>query len=309
MAQTVTEPTRFWKARIFLFNTMCGLSRRGLLNWVPDKGYLRVQFYLKVGRRLNLKNPTLYDDKLQWIKLYDRDPKYNVFVDKLAVRDYVRDAVGEKYLIPEIARADAIEQIDWTALPAKYVLKCTHGSSCNIVNDGTLTPEALESEKAHLPEWMGRNWFSLSREWPYKDVRPRILVEQFLESPGGGVPYDYKILCFDGQPRYIIVDIDRYTAHKRNFYDVNWVRQDIFNRHPAYDGEVKRPDSLEEMLEVARKLSKGIRHIRIDLYEVAGRVYFGEMTFFHGYGMEVFRPRAFERRLGDLIRLPEKGKG
>lgn len=303
MAQTVTEPKGLWKLRVFLFNKMCGLARRGLLDWLPDRPFLKLQYYLKLGRRLNLKRPALYNEKLQWIKLYDRDERYPGFVDKLAVRDYVREQVGEEYLIPEIARYERPEDIDWDALPEKYVLKCTHGSSTNIIQDGTKTAEAIEREKRRLPGWMAGDWFRLSREWPYKGIRPRILVEQFLEGPGGQVPYDYKILCFDGEPRYIIVDVDRYQDHKRNFYDLNWERQAIFNRHPGYDGQVQRPECLNEMLDVARKLSKGLKHIRIDLYEVDGRVYFGEMTFFHGYGMEVFRPRSFEQHLGELIRL------
>lgn len=304
MAQTVTEKRRFPRLRIFLFDKLCGLSRRGLLSWVPDKPYLYVQYFLKLGYALHLKKPRLYNEKLQWIKLHDRDARYHQFVDKLAVRDYVREAVGEAYLIPALAHYDRAADIDWNKLPEKYVLKCTHGSSCNIVQNGAVGGEEIQRQRKMIPGWMGRDWFWLSREWAYRGVKPRILIEQFLEGPGGAVPYDYKFLCFGGEPRFIIVDVDRYTDHKRNFYDVNWVRQDMFNRHPGFDGEVPRPQALDEMLAVARKLSAGLRHIRIDLYEVAGRVYFGEMTFFHGYGMEVFRPRAFEERLGDLIELP-----
>ncbi len=301
MAQTVTEPRGLWKLRVFLFNKMSGLARRRLLDWVPDEAFLKVQYYLKLGRRLNLKNPRLYNEKLQWIKLYDRDERYRTFVDKIAVRDYVKEVAGAQYLIPEIARYDREEDIAWDRLPGKYVLKCTHGSSANIIQDGRKDEGAIARERAKIAGWMKGDWFYLSREWPYKGIAPRVLIERFLEGKNGGVPYDYKFLCFDGEPKYIIVDVDRYTNHTRNFYDTNWVRQDMFNRHPGYAGEVKRPERLDEMLAVARKLSKGIRHIRIDLYEVEGVVYFGEMTFFHGFGMEVFRPRAFEEHMGDLI--------
>ncbi|MGI6236598.1 MAG: ATP-grasp fold amidoligase family protein [Candidatus Excrementavichristensenella sp.] len=312
MAQTITERTPLWRLRIFLFSKWNGLARRRMLDWVPDVPFLKIQYFLKLGRRLNLKHPRLYNEKAQWIKLYDRQPIYNIFVDKLAVRDYVKQQVGEQYLIPEIARYQRPWDIQWDKLPQHYVLKCTHGSSCNIIQDGSLTPAQLEQKKARLPGWMASNWFYLSREWPYLAVKPRILVEQFLEGPNGSVPLDYKFLCFDGEPKYVIVDVDRYKdggdGHRRNFYDLNWVRQDMLNRHPGYDGEVPRPTCLEEMIGVARALSQGIPHIRIDLYEVAGRVYFGEMTFFHGFGMEVFRPRSFEEHLGDLIRLPGEAK-
>lgn len=312
MAQTVTEPTRFWRLRVFLFNKWNGLARRRLLDWVPDRLFLKVQYYLKLGRRLNIDHPTLYNEKVQWIKLYDRNPQYNIFVDKLAVRQYVKDTVGEKYLIPEIAHYDRPEDIAWDQLPDRYVLKCTHGSSCNIVQDGKKDAAAIERLKARIPGWMKSNWFYLSREWPYLDVKPRILIEKFMQGPDGSVPYDYKFLCFNGEPRYVIVDVDRYKdgglGHRRNFYDLNWVRQDMFNRHPGYEGDVPRPSCLDEMVEVARKLSKGIPHIRIDLYQVGEQVYFGEMTFFHGFGMEVFRPRQFEEHLGSLIHLPGKDK-
>ncbi|MDO4548518.1 MAG: ATP-grasp fold amidoligase family protein [Clostridia bacterium] len=303
MAQTVTEKIGFWRTRIWLFNKMCGMARHNMLNWVPDKTFIKLQYYLKLGRRLNLEKPALYNEKLQWIKLYDRKPIYNKFVDKIAVRDYVARTVGKKYLVPMICTCDSEDDIPWDELPRKYVLKCSHGSSCNIIQDGKKSESVIMRERARLPEWMKRNWYWFSREWPYKDVKPRILIEQYLEGPSGDVPYDYKILCFDGKPVYIIVDVDRYSDHKRNFYDVNWVRQDMFNRHPGYDGDIPRPERLDEMLDVAAKLSKGIRHIRIDLYDVEGKIYFGEMTFFHGYGMEVFRPREFERKLGDLISL------
>lgn len=302
MAQTVTEKTRFWKLRVFCFNKLMALCRRQWLNFIPDKPLLRAQFYLKLGRRLDLKHPRLYNDKLQWIKLYDRDPRYRTFVDKVAVRDYVAETAGEKYLIPEVARFETWRDIDWASLPDRFALKLAHGSGCNVLcrdKDALDIPAAQKK----LERWAKLDWFWPSREWPYLGVKPRVLVEAFLEGENGDVPRDYKILCFAGVPRYVIVDVDRYTRHTRNFYDVNWVRQDMFNRHPGYEGEVPRPENLEEMLEVAAKLSKGVPHIRIDLYNVKGRVYFGEMTFFHGYGMEVFRPRAFEEHLGDLTPL------
>ena len=305
MAQTVTEKTRFSGVRIFLFDKMCALARRGYLRFLPDKLFLKLQFYLKLGRFPNLRSPRLYNDKLQWIKLYDRDPRYRIFVDKLAVRDYVAETVGDRYLIPEVARYERVDAIEWANLPDRFALKCTHGSGCN-----TICPDKkkldIAAETRKLEGWMKRDWFDLSREWPYRGVKPRILVEEFLEGIGGQSPFDYKILCFSGEPRYIIVDVDRFTDHKRNFYDVDWVRQDVFNRHPGYDGEVPRPENLAEMLAVAGALSNGLAHIRIDLYNVKGKIYFGEMTFFHGYGMEVFRPRAFEAHLGDLIRLGDK---
>ena len=292
------------KLRGILFKWMMREARREKLRWMKDEPFLRLQFYLKLGRRLNLKNPELYDDKLQWIKLHDRKEIYHTFVDKIAVRDYVREKAGEKYLIPALYELDRPEQIPWEDLPDRFVIKCTHGSSCNIICRDKSKLDIAKA-KEDLAYWMRRDWFDLSREWPYRGVKPRILIEHYLEGDTGDVPYDYKIMCFNGRPTYIVVDADRYIRHTRNYYDTNWVKQDMFNRHPNIDREIERPKELEEMLSVAEKLCQGLRHIRIDLYTVKGKVYFGEMTFFHGYGMEVFRPRSFEKHMGDLIPLDE----
>lgn len=297
----------FVKFRLFLFDVMLHFAREGRLRFIPDAPFLRVQYFLKLGRVLHLKRPKLYNEKLQWIKLHDRRSEYSVYADKLAVRDYVRERAGARYLIPEIARYERVDQIDWDALPDRFVIKCTHGSSSNII----VTDKAqldIEAAKLKLSNWMRRNWFDLSREWPYKNIRPRIIVEQFIGADDGTVPFDYKVMCFEGEPTYIVVDADRYSGHKRNFYDGNWVKQDMFNRHPNIDRPVERPAQLDEMLTVARALCQGLHHIRIDLYAVQDRVYFGEMTFFHGYGMEVYRPKSFERHMGDLIQLPADGK-
>lgn len=293
------------KARLWVFTKVMGLSRRGLLRFIPDAPFLKMQYYLKLGERLNLKEPKLYNEKLQWLKLYDRQMRYHQLVDKIAVRDYVAPIIGDIYLVPVLQTCDAVEDVNWDALPSRFVIKCAHGSSSNIICRDKAALD-IEEAKEKLRYWMKKDLFNLSREWPYKGVKPRILIEEFLESDTGDVPYDYKIMCFSGVPKYIIVDVDRYTNHTRNYYDTNWVKQDVFNRHPNYEGDVPRPKKLNEMLDIAHKLSQGFPHIRVDLYAIGDKVYFGEMTFFHGYGMEVFRPRSFEQMLGDLIHLPEK---
>ncbi len=295
------------KFRLKCFNLVLGLGRKGYLNFVPDRMYLKTQYWLKLGRGLNLKKPALYNEKLQWIKLYDRNPLYTRMADKLAVRDYVAERGCGQYLIPMLAACDRSDQIDWDALPERFVVKCTHGSSSNIIVTDKAKLDRADAMRK-LERWRKRNWFWLSREWPYKNVRPRILIEAFIGDENGKAPYDYKLLCFDGEPAYVIVDADRYDGHTRNYYSPDWVKQDIFNRHPNIPRDIPRPDHLDEMLEVARKLSRGIPHVRVDLYEANGRVYFGETTFFHGYGMEVFRPREFEMHLGDLIPLPPQNK-
>ncbi|MBE5767445.1 MAG: glycosyl transferase [Clostridiales bacterium] len=284
-----------------LYNAFFALSRRGAFRWMGDRAFLRLQYFLKRGKILHLNPPKTYGEKLQWLKLHDRNPEYCTMVDKIAARDFVAARVGEKYLIPEIARYDRVEDINWEKLPNRFVMKCAHGSSANILcRDKDLLD--IEDAKQKLNGWMQRNWFWVSREWPYKDIPARILVETFLPSEED-VPRDYKILCFDGEPKYIIVDFDRFTNHTRNYYDTDWNRLDMTNRHPNYLGPVERPHELDEMLDVARKLSQGVRHLRVDLYAVSGKVYFGELTFYHGYGMEEYSPESFEYEMGSLIRL------
>lgn len=296
------------KLRTFLFNGMARLARDGRLGFIPDGPFLRLQYYLKLGRVLHLKHPVLYNEKLQYIKLYDRDPRYSEYADKLAVRDFVSERAGDKYLIPMIARYDSADEIDWDRLPDRFVLKCTHGSGSNIICADKSKLDISDSRRK-LDRWMSMNWFNTSREWPYKNIEPRIIVEEYLEGPNGAVPFDYKIMCFEGEPTYIIVDADRYSKHTRSFYDVNWIRQDMFNRHPGIPYEIERPEKLSEMLELARLLSRGLHHVRVDMYVVGGAIYFGEMTFFHGYGMEVYRPLEFERHMGDLINFPARNGG
>ncbi|MDL2205578.1 glycosyl transferase [Eubacteriales bacterium OttesenSCG-928-N13] len=295
------------RLRLRLYEIMCGMARRGWLGWMPSGLFLRLQYFLKLGRVLHLKRPQLYNEKLQWIKLHDHKPEYITYVDKLAVRDYVRAQIGEQHLIPLIASYDSVDEIDWDALPDRFVIKCTHGSSSNII----VTDKSklnIERAQAKLRAWMKRNWYPQGREWPYLHVKPRIIVEQFIGAEDGTVPFDYKFMCFEGEPTYVIVDADRYTKHTRNFYDPNWVKQDMFNRHPNIPYDVPRPPKLDEMLQIAKALCQGIHHIRIDLYLVGDTIYFGEMTFFHGGGVEVFRPRSFEQHMGDLIQLPtDKG--
>ena len=284
-----------------LYNAFFALSRRGAFRWMGDRAFLRLQYFLKRGKILRLNPPKTYGEKLQWLKLHDRNPEYCTMVDKIAARDFVAARVGEKYLIPEIARYDRVEDINWEKLPNRFVMKCAHGSSANILcRDKDLLD--IEDAKQKLNGWMQRNWFWVSREWPYKDIPARILVETFLPSEED-VPRDYKILCFDGEPKYIIVDFDRFTNHTRNYYDTDWNRLDMTNRHPNYLEPVERPHELDEMLDVARKLSQGVRHLRVDLYAVSGKVYFGELTFYHGYGMEEYSPESFEYEMGSLIRL------
>lgn len=284
------------------------LGSRGLLNWIPDKVYLKLIYYCETGKKLNLLNPITFNEKIQWLKLYDRRPEYTSYVDKYLVRDYVKNSIGEQYLIPLIAKFDSVDEIDWISLPSRFVLKCTHGSGCNIIcND----KEKLDIDKVkkQLKQWMKKNWFWFGREWPYKNIKPSIICEKYMVDESGIELKDYKVFCFNGKPKLIQVDYNRFVNHKRNLYDIKWNYINASIKYPTDSSfAIKKPDKLEEMLKLAEKLAKNYPHVRVDFYNINGKIYFGEMTFYHGSGFEEFHPSEIGKLFGNWIKLPFDNK-
>lgn len=244
-----------------------------------------------------------YADKLAYLKVHKKDPRLVKLVDKYEVREYVAKTIGEEYLIPLIGVYNSTAEIPWESLPEKYVLKCTHDSASVILHtsdSGFDKEAAIQSLNKHL----GRNMFYYAREYAYKDVPPRIVCESFLDD-NGKAPSDYKILCFGGKPHYIILDMDRFGDHHRDCYDTNWVKQDLTTDHEQGADVAPKPQGLDKMLELAGKLSKGFRHVRVDFYNVNGKIYFGEMTFFPWGGPIWFKPDEWNYKLGKLIDINE----
>ncbi len=274
------------------------VASRGFLKWVPDEMYLKMIYFIEMGRPLNLDNPVTYNEKLQWLKLHDRKPEYKVYVDKYEVREYVRRTVGERYLVPLIAVYDSVEDIDWEGLPEQFVLKCTHASHANVICPAKSRLDIVRAKK-RLKKWLRRDWYWYGREWPYKGLRPRIICEEFL----GENIIDYKFMCFNGEPRIIQVHQDRTRNHTLDFLDTSWRKTEIRRRTRTSSQPIPRPSCLDEMLRVARELSRDEIHVRIDLYEVNGRVYFGEKTFYSGSGLIPFYSHEHDRILGDMIVL------
>lgn len=268
---------------------------------MPDKMYLKWQFKHIYHKKLDIDHPKTYADKLAYLKTHDRDDRLTELVDKFEVRKYVSKTIGDKYLIPLIGVYDDVCDIPWSQLPDKYVLKCTHDSASVVLHFSEDTFDRSTAIKS-LNKHMSRNMYWYSREYPYKDVKPRIVCESFL-SENGKAPADYKIMCFNGKPYYIVLDMDRFGDHHRDFYDVNWVKQDVTTDHEQGICAAPRPDTLEEMLILAKKLSTGFKHVRVDFYSVSGRVYFGEMTFFPWGGPIWFKPDEWNYKLGDLIQI------
>lgn len=282
-----------------------GKTLRIFAPYLSDKLYLKLLFRHRVGYSLNLDNPRSYNEKLQWLKLNDLHLEYTQMVDKVEAKKYVASKIGEKYIISTISVYDNVEEIDFDALPKQFVLKCTHDSGGIVVcKDKALLD--VEKAKRKLKKGWGKNYYKYNREYPYRDVKPRIIAEQYMEDESGYELKDYKFFCFSGEPQLLFVATDRPLDTKFDFFDLNWNHLPFTNGHPNNPNPIAKPKNFEEMKDVARKLSQGLPHVRVDLYNVNGKIYFGELTFFHWSGMTPFVPLEWDYKLGELLKLPLK---
>ena len=275
------------------------------LRFVPDATMLKLQYWIKTGRSLNLKNPRRYTEKLQWYKLHYRNPIMRRCVDKYEVRGYVAEKGLDEILVPLYGKYRSVEEIDWNALPDSFVIKSTNGSGgLNVA----LCRDKKELDVAKLKKSLvGQKIASRTggREWAYYGLEHGIVVEELLvneENPEAGVN-DYKIFCYNGKPRYIIVDVDRYIGHKRNFYDENWNRIEAASDCPPAESDVPKPKNFDKMLEIAAKLSEGFPYLRVDLYNLDGKIYFGELTFYPWSGYVQFDPDELDFKFGEPFAL------
>ena len=272
-----------------------------------DKMYLKMLFRLKMGYKLDLKNPKTYSEKLMWLKIHDNNPEYSELVDKYAVKAIVAQKIGEQYVIPTLGVWDRPEDIEWDKLPDRFVLKTTHGGG----NTGVVICKekaSFDRENAieKLNKSLKQDIYKTLREWPYKNVPRRIIAEQYIESDNNDLP-DYKFFCFDGEVKALFVGTERGTGNvKFDYFDANFNHLDLVQLHPMSGRIIPKPVCFEEMKEVASKLSKGIPHVRIDLYEVNGHAYFGEYTFYHHGGCVPFHPQKWDEVFGSWITLPKK---
>ena len=277
--------------------------KRKILNAFPDDLYLRLLFRKRMKKRLCLSSPQTFNEKLQWLKLYDRRPEYTEMVDKFAGKKYVSDKIGEQYVVPSLGVWNSFDEIDFSILPDQFVLKCTHDSG-GIVICKNKADFDYEAAKKKLTECLKRNYYYNGREWPYKNVRRRIIAETYI----GDSLNDYKLMCFNGRVEYSFVCSDRYSDEGLHvtFFDRNWNIMDFERHYPRRKEGIEKPDNYEKMIELAETLSKGIPFVRVDFYDVAGKIYWGEMTFYPGDGFEEFEPEEWDYKLGQLIKLPEK---
>lgn len=282
-------------------------SKLRISHLLSDKTYLKWQYRTSLHKKLDLKNPKSFNEKLQWLKLYDRKSEYTEMVDKYAVRNYVAEKIGEEYLIPLLGVWDNAEEIDFDALPEQFVLKCNHDSGSVTI---CKNKKEFDKESAikNLNERLKKGIFYYGREWPYKNVKPRIIAEQYMVDESGYELKDYKFFCFNGEVKAMFVATDRYVENeetKFDFYDENFNHLPFKQGHPNAEREIKCPPSFEKMKELASMLSKGIPHVRIDFYDINGQIYFGEITFFHFNGAVPFEPEQWDYTFGEWIKLPK----
>ena len=279
---------------------------------IPDKWYLMVMFRSSLGYWPNLKHPKTFNEKLQWLKLYDRKPEYTTMVDKYTVKDYVAAIIGEEYIIPTLGVWDKPEDIEWDKLPSQFVLKCTHDSGGLVI---CRDKDTLDKAKAidKLSKSLQHDYYLAGREWPYKDVPRRIIAEKYINpSPVGKDLADYKWYCFDGVPQFCQVIQDRNTKETIDFFDTDWNHQEFVGLNPDAGPATitpARPKNLGTQIEIAKKLSKDMPFSRIDLYEIGEKEYFGEITLYPASGFGAFKPDQYNKILGAMLTLPGEKRG
>lgn len=288
-----------------LFNKILkNMAISGMFNYISDQTYIKFMYYLNMKKKLDLNNPKTFNEKLQWLKLNDRNPNYIKMVDKYEVRSYISNILGEEYLIPLIGVYEDANQINWIDLPNQFVIKGTHGSGFNII---CKNKEELNFKKTtvKLNNWLKKNWYWYGREWPYKNVKPRIICEKYVEDQSGNDLIDYKFMCFNGEVRCIFVMSNRSSGLNINIYNTEWeeypVSRDKFKKSRL---KISKPVSFDKMLYFAKLLSENIPFLRVDFYEVNGKLYFSELTFYPSSGFKGFNPSSFDEVLGEWLSLP-----
>lgn len=274
----------------------------------PDEFYLKCLVKFTAGYWPNLKNPKTYDEKLQWLKMYDHRPEYTMMVDKISAKEYVAKIIGKDYIIPTLKVYDSADSISLDELPNRFVLKTNNGSANTgvvICKDKALFDLGAAIKKLNFS--LKKDKYYRSREWPYKNINPRIFAEEFMEDELVGDLRDYKFFCFDGVVRALFVGSERSLGNvKFDYFDADFNHLDIVQEHPMSGVFIEKPKNFELMKELASKLSEGIPQVRVDLYNIDGKVYFGELTFFHHGGIVPFTPKEWDYTFGSWITLPEK---
>ena len=279
-------------------------SFKRLLAFIPDKTYIKIYYYMKFKKRLNLKTPRTFSEKIQWLKLNDRKPIYSQFVDKYEVREYIKEKIGEEYLVPIYGIWENFDDIDFNMLPNQFVLKCTHDSGGIVICKDKENFNKIEAKK-YIEKCLKNNFYYIAREWPYKNVKPRIIAEKYLESDRANGIVDYKFMCFNQKMKCCFACFDRdEKGHVLiNIYDEKWNKMPFNRKGEGTNKILEKPMHYEKMIQLAEKLSYGIPFARIDFYEINNKIYFGEITLYPAGGFKKFEPEEYDKILGEWLKL------
>ena len=281
------------------------ILRRSFGKWMDNRSFIKWEYFSGMGKFPNLENPTTYNEKLQWLKLNDIHEEYSLLVDKYEAKKVVAEKIGEEYIIPTLATYNNFDEIDFNQLPNQFVLKTTHDSGGVVVCPDKSKLDKKAARKK-LEKSLKNNYFYEHREYPYKKIKPRIIAEQYMVDESGTELKDYKFFCFDGECKMLFIATDRSIGDvKFDFYDTKFNHLPFVQGHPWTNREIQKPNGFEKMIELAEKLGKGYPHVRVDLYDINGKIYFGELTFFHFSGNVPFEPQEWDYKIGEWLKLPQ----
>ncbi len=276
----------------------------GLAKYLSDKHYIQLRYRCAFSKSINLKTPVTFNEKINWLKLYDHNPLYTSLVDKAEVKEWVSNRIGKQYIIPTLREWNRIEDIEWGSLPAQFVIKWNHDSG-SVVICRSKSSFDIEKAKQVLYDGEKNNGYTHAREWPYKNVKKKLILEPYIEDKETQELRDYKFFCFNGVVRALFVATDRQNRVEPffNFFDINYKPLGIKQGHPVSQTIPLKPKGFEKMKEIASKLSEGFPHVRVDLYEANGEILFGELTFYHFGGLVPFNPDSIDYEWGEYIDL------
>lgn len=268
---------------------------------LQDERYLKIRYRALTGEKLNLENPKTYNEKLQWLKLYNRKDIYTTMVDKYDAKEFIKQVVGEEYVIPTYGVYESFDEIDFLKLPEKYIMKCTHDSGGLVICNGYINKKKAMKK---INKSLKKNYYISGREWPYKNVKPRIIIERLLENTDKQELIEYDFFCFNGEPKIVTVcHGDRNPDRFNDFYDINFNKLNLKCNYESSNKVFEKPKLYEEMINVAKKLCKEVPFLRVDLYLCDNKIYVGELTFFHWGGCGIFKPEEWNKKMGDMLKL------
>lgn len=290
-----------------LDNLILKFASRNIIH-VSDKYFIQKKYFLKTGKKLMLDNPITFNEKIQWLKLNDRNPRYTQMVDKYEAKKYVSSIIGDEYIIPTIGIYDSVENIDFEKLPKEFVIKCTHDSESTIICKDKYNTD-LNELKQRISKKLKTNYYYRCREWPYKNVKPRIITEKYMATENQKELIDYKFFCFNGNPKFIYVSqgLSDHSTARISFANMNYEIEKFKRKdYKPFATLPKKPVNFEKMKELARILSKEIPFLRVDFYEINQKIYFSELTFYPGGGFIPFDPDEYDKVLGKMLELPKE---